>query len=112
VDRPVAVLNIFYNGTSGRELSEAYFLAWEMGLKTTYYLRTLGASQVEKSTMSLGGIRLDPYPRHAHAALHEAVASAVGRRAGNGHGTVQAAPMTAESHTETIVAAIEDPQLG
>lgn len=45
-------LNIFYKGTSGRELSEAYFHAWEMGLKTTYYLRTLGASQVEKSTVS------------------------------------------------------------
>ncbi len=45
-------LNIFYNGTSGRELSEAYFLAWEMGLKTTYYLRSMGASQVEKSTVN------------------------------------------------------------
>ena len=45
-------LNIFYNGTSGRELSDIYFKAWEMGLKTTYYLRTLGASQVEKSTVS------------------------------------------------------------
>ena len=45
-------LNIFYNGTSGRELSEVYFKAWEMGLKTTYYLRTLGASQVEKATVS------------------------------------------------------------
>jgi ribonucleoside-diphosphate reductase alpha chain len=45
-------LNIFYSGTSGRELSDAYFLAWEMGLKTTYYLRSMGASQVEKSTVS------------------------------------------------------------
>ena len=45
-------LNIFYNGTSGRELSEAYFTAWRMGLKTTYYLRTLGASQVEKASVS------------------------------------------------------------
>ncbi len=45
-------LNIFYNGTSGRELSDAYFTAWQMGLKTTYYLRTLGASQVEKATVS------------------------------------------------------------
>lgn len=45
-------LNIFYNGTSGRDLSDIYFLAWEMGLKTTYYLRTLGASQVEKATVS------------------------------------------------------------
>lgn len=45
-------LNIFYSGTSGKELSEIYFLAWERGLKTTYYLRTLGASQVEKATVS------------------------------------------------------------
>jgi len=45
-------LNIFYNGTSGRDLSDIYFLAWSMGLKTTYYLRTLGASQVEKATVS------------------------------------------------------------
>jgi ribonucleoside-diphosphate reductase alpha chain len=45
-------LNIFYNGTSGRELSDIYFYAWKQGLKTTYYLRSLGASQVEKSTVS------------------------------------------------------------
>ncbi len=45
-------LNIFYNGTSGKDLSDIYFLAWSMGLKTTYYLRTLGASQVEKATVS------------------------------------------------------------
>jgi ribonucleoside-diphosphate reductase alpha chain len=45
-------LNIFYNGTSGKDLSDIYFMAWEMGLKTTYYLRTLGASQVEKASVS------------------------------------------------------------
>ncbi len=45
-------LNIFFNGTSGRELSDIYFHAWKLGLKTTYYLRSLGASQVEKSTVS------------------------------------------------------------
>ncbi len=44
-------LNIFFKKTSGKELSEIYFHAWKMGLKTTYYLRTLGASQVEKSTL-------------------------------------------------------------
>jgi ribonucleoside-diphosphate reductase alpha chain len=47
-------LNIYFNGTSGRELSEVYMYAWEMGIKTTYYLRTLGASQVEKSTVDTG----------------------------------------------------------
>lgn len=46
-------LNIFYHGTSGKDLSEIYMHAWEMGLKTTYYLRTLGASDIEKSTVQL-----------------------------------------------------------
>lgn len=45
-------INIFFHGTSGKELSEVYMYAWEMGLKTTYYLRTLAASQVEKSTLN------------------------------------------------------------
>lgn len=44
-------LNIFFNGSSGEELSEIYLYAWEMGLKTTYYLRSLAATQVEKSTV-------------------------------------------------------------
>ncbi len=46
-------LNIFYGGTSGKVLSEIYQYAWSLGLKTTYYLRTLGASRVEKSTVSM-----------------------------------------------------------
>jgi len=46
-------LNIFYAGSSGKDLSDIYFYAWKLGLKTTYYLRTLGASQVEKSTVSV-----------------------------------------------------------
>lgn len=45
-------LNVYFSGTSGRELAAIYDYAWEMGLKTTYYLRTLGASQVEKSTVN------------------------------------------------------------
>ncbi len=44
-------LNIFYNGKSGKELGEIYQYAWELGLKTTYYLRSLAISQVEKSTV-------------------------------------------------------------
>ncbi len=45
-------INIFFRGLSGKELSDVYFYAWELGLKTTYYLRTLSASQVEKSTVN------------------------------------------------------------
>lgn len=45
-------LNIYFAGTSGRELAGIYEYAWNQGLKTTYYLRSLGASQVEKSTVN------------------------------------------------------------
>ena len=43
--------NIFVAGVSGKRLSDIYLAAWDMGLKTTYYLRSLAASQVEKSTI-------------------------------------------------------------
>jgi ribonucleoside-diphosphate reductase alpha chain len=51
-------LNIFYSGTSGKEVSDLYVYAWEMGVKTTYYLRSLGASQVEKSTINAAGTQI------------------------------------------------------
>jgi ribonucleoside-diphosphate reductase alpha chain len=37
-------------GASGKKLDETYKLAWQRGLKTTYYLRTLAATSAEKST--------------------------------------------------------------
>jgi ribonucleoside-diphosphate reductase alpha chain len=47
-------LNIYMSGASGRKLDETYKLAWTRGLKTTYYLRTISATQIEKSTVSRG----------------------------------------------------------
>ncbi len=44
-------LNIYMAGASGKKLDDAYKLAWVRGLKTTYYLRTTSATQVEKSTV-------------------------------------------------------------
>ncbi len=43
--------NVFLKGVSGQKLHDIYLLAWKCGLKTCYYLRTLGASQIEKSTL-------------------------------------------------------------
>ncbi len=43
--------NVFMQGVSGQKLHDIYITAWESGLKTTYYLRTLGASQIEKATL-------------------------------------------------------------
>jgi len=47
-------LNIYMAGASGRRLDETYKLAWIRGLKTTYYLRALGATHAEKSTVKTG----------------------------------------------------------
>ena len=49
-------LNIYMAGASGKKLDEAYKLAWLRGLKTTYYLRTMGATHAEKSTIAAGSM--------------------------------------------------------
>lgn len=43
-------LNLYLAEASGRKLDELYKLAWTLGLKTTYYLRSLAATSAEKST--------------------------------------------------------------
>jgi ribonucleoside-diphosphate reductase alpha chain len=43
-------LNLYFHGASGKKLDETYKLAWIRGLKTTYYLRSMGATSAEKST--------------------------------------------------------------
>lgn len=47
-------LNLYIAGASGKKLDETYRLAWLRGLKTTYYLRTVGATHAEKSTVKAG----------------------------------------------------------
>jgi len=47
-------LNLYMAQPSGKKIDNLYRLAWTRGLKTTYYLRSLGATHVEKSTMSDG----------------------------------------------------------
>jgi ribonucleoside-diphosphate reductase alpha chain len=53
-------LNIYMGGASGKRLDETYKLAWIRGLKTTYYLRTLGATSAEKSTIATGQLNAVP----------------------------------------------------
>jgi len=53
-------LNIYMAGVSGRKLDETYKLAWVRGLKTTYYLRTMGATSAEKSTGRAGALNAVP----------------------------------------------------
>jgi ribonucleoside-diphosphate reductase alpha chain len=48
-------LNLYVGKPSGKVLDNLYKLAWKRGLKTTYYLRTLGATSTEKATVERAG---------------------------------------------------------
>jgi len=53
-------LNIYIANASGKKLDDTYKLAWLRGLKTTYYLRSLGATHAEKSTVNAGQLNAVP----------------------------------------------------
>ena len=53
-------LNLYLADPSGKKLHNMYLLAWAKGLKTTYYLRSLGATQIEKSTVDINRRGLQP----------------------------------------------------
>jgi ribonucleoside-diphosphate reductase alpha chain len=46
-------VNLFLGSPDMKTLSHMYRAAWKQGLKTTYYLRTLGASNIEKATVAV-----------------------------------------------------------
>lgn len=53
-------LNIYMAEPSGKRISDVYQLAWSSGLKTTYYLRSRGATQAEKSTLDVNRYGIQP----------------------------------------------------
>ncbi|MDL2337267.1 MAG: ribonucleoside-diphosphate reductase subunit alpha [Pseudomonadota bacterium] len=71
-------LNIYMAGASGKKLDETYKLAWTRGLKTTYYLRTLGATHAEKSTVKAG--QLNAVSNGSSGGMDAAAASASTRQ--------------------------------
>ena len=62
-------------GASGKKLDETYKLAWLRGLKTTYYLRTMGATSAEKATISTGQLNAVPVSGGLEAATSAAAVS-------------------------------------
>jgi len=44
-------LNLYIGNVDGKKLDVTYRMAWYKGLKTTYYLRSMGATATEKSTV-------------------------------------------------------------
>lgn len=58
-------LNLYMSEPSGKKLDMVYRMAWFRGLKTTYYLRSMGATSTEKSTISdgkLNAVSASPTP--------------------------------------------------
>ncbi|MFO1190874.1 MAG: ribonucleoside-diphosphate reductase subunit alpha [Rhodoferax sp.] len=95
-------LNIYMAGASGKKLDDTYKMAWVRGLKTTYYLRTMSATHVEKSTVSAGRLN--------------AVSSGTDNRAGgNGMSALEKAALAAqsqlavESATDVKFCGVDDP---
>jgi ribonucleoside-diphosphate reductase alpha chain len=83
-------LNIYMAGASGRKLDETYKLAWMRGLKTTYYLRTVSATQAEKSTVDAGSHNAVP----AGGGLGGGAMSALDKVAAQAHEQMSATPAT------------------
>lgn len=49
-------LNLYISEANGKKLDTTYKYAYIKGLKTTYYLRALGATSTEKSTVNTGAL--------------------------------------------------------
>ena len=64
-------LNLYVAEPSGRKLNELYTSAWKSGLKTTYYLRSRGATQNEKSTIDVNRRGMQPRWMRARSASSE-----------------------------------------
>jgi ribonucleoside-diphosphate reductase alpha chain len=87
-------LNIYMAGASGKKLDDTYKLAWLRGLKTTYYLRTSSATQVEKSTVNSGS--------------HNAVSSSGMNAAESAAAAATQASMNTSPATDVKFVAIDD----
>lgn len=89
--------NIFIKGTSGKKLIDTYMYAWQTGLKTTYYLRSLAATSIEKSTAKIAKSAATP---------------SIDRQPGTLNATSQSTtPATSASTPEPVAAGTKEPKL-
>ena len=69
-------LNIYIANANGKKLDVTYRMAWFSGLKTTYYLRALGATSAEKSTINKSNLNAVSMAQVAEVAEAAAVPKA------------------------------------
>jgi ribonucleoside-diphosphate reductase alpha chain len=70
-------VNLFLAAPNLKTLSHMYRAAWRKGLKTTYYLRTMSASNVEKATVS---VKKEMRGAMGEASLSAAVSSSTAKK--------------------------------
>jgi ribonucleoside-diphosphate reductase alpha chain len=99
-------LNIYMAGVSGKKLDDTYKLAWIRGLKTTYYLRTISATQTEKSTVTSGRLNAVSSGGQAQGGMSALDAAAVSARAQINDSRAQ---IDATPATDIKFCAIDDP---
>jgi ribonucleoside-diphosphate reductase alpha chain len=104
-------LNIYMAGASGKKLDDTYKLAWLRGLKTTYYLRTTSATQVEKSTVQSRTLNAVSSSSATAAAVTAAatVASAAAAAVPSALEKAAAAALASTPATDIKFCAIDDP---
>lgn len=86
-------LNLYISGANGKKLDITYKMAWLRGLKTTYYLRALGATSAEKSTINTGALNAVKPATVEAAAVVAPVVEAKKPEAVEEDGFTQAAPV-------------------
>ena len=84
--------NVFMKGVSGSKLSEVYIHAWKKGVKTTYYLRSLAASQIEKSTLDAKQFGYTQKREYQESGVQQGTANGATADVNNGAASIPTAP--------------------
>ena len=106
--------NVFLKGVSGNKLSDIYLAAWQTGLKTTYYLRSLAATQIEKSTLDAskyGFTQKREYGAEATASVAEKPAAAQTMHVQKSMQQIQQAKVAETAETAELVEKKEETKI-
>jgi ribonucleoside-diphosphate reductase alpha chain len=90
-------LNLYIAEPSGKKLNDMYMLAWKKGLKTTYYLRSRGATQAEKSTLDVNRFGIQPRWMKSASASSSVVIDRPAQSASEAGGSAAPAPVPVAS---------------
>ncbi len=94
-------LNLYIANPSGKKLDQLYRMAWNKGLKTTYYLRSRSATHVEKSTLKGTDGKLNAVSAGVSAAPSKPVSAPI---------LVKSSDLTAPDLSTVMACSIDNPE--